>query len=345
MQAGCYTALITPFTGEGAVDYAGLEKLVHFQMENQITGILAVGTTGESPTLNWEEHHRVISEIAAKTRGRCMCIAGTGSNNTAETLAATAQAVKSGIDGILLVDPYYNGPSSLEIRREYISPVASRFPDTPVIPYVIPGRTGAQLLPEDLALLADQFDNVSAVKEATGNMDNMRRTRTCCGPDFTILSGDDAITFKMMTDPGINAAGVISVMSNIAPKAVAEMVNLLISGNAADAEKIAMAMAPLFDLVTVKTRENTPFGEVACRARNPLPVKTLMRIMGMPSGACRQPLGKMTANGIDTILDALRRVHAADPGILTPAADFFGIDIEKRLNTPANWENLAYPDY
>lgn len=345
MQAGCYTALITPFAGDGSVDYAGLEKLVHFQAANQITGIVAVGTTGESPTLNWDEHHRVIDEIASQTRGVCLCIAGTGSNNTAETLAATERAVKSGIDGVLLVDPYYNGPSSLEIRREYIAPVASRFPRTAIIPYVVPGRTGAQLLPEDLAILANKYANVRSVKEATGNLDNMRRTRTCCGPDFVILSGDDGITFQMMTDPDIKAAGVISVISNIAPKAVGDMVNLLIRGNTADAEKIALAMAPLFDLVTVKSGEKTPFGEVTCRARNPLPIKTMMRILGMPSGPCRQPLGKMTPNGVRIILDAVRRVHAADPQILAPAAEFFGIDIEERINMPASWEHLVYPNY
>jgi len=153
----------------------------------------------------------------------------------------------------LLVDPYYNGPSSLEIRKEYVAPVAEKFPDLQIIPYVIPGRTGAQLFPEDIALLYKEFKNISTVKEATGNLDNMRRTRECCGPDFTILSGDDGLTFEMMTDSSIGAAGVISVASNIAPKAVSQMVKFLTNGKKDEARKICKALEPLFGLVTVKT--------------------------------------------------------------------------------------------
>ncbi len=186
MIKGSFTALVTPFKDE-AVDYDGLERLVEFQIENKMSGILAVGTTGESPTLSWDEHNRVIENVAVKTKDKCLCIAGTGSNNTREALTATKHAVKAGVDAVLLVDPYYNGPSSLEIRREYIEPVAKAFPDIRVIPYVIPGRTGAQLLPEDLAILSRKFKNVKTVKEATGNLENMRRTRECCGPDYTIL--------------------------------------------------------------------------------------------------------------------------------------------------------------
>ncbi|RLC08916.1 MAG: 4-hydroxy-tetrahydrodipicolinate synthase, partial [Deltaproteobacteria bacterium] len=149
MDAGCYTAIITPFTNPAtAVDYTSLEKLVDFQITNGITGILAAGTTGESPTLAWDEHHKVTQIIAEQTQGKCLCIAGTGSNNTKESIAATKHAVDAGADAVLLVDPYYNGPSSLEIRKEYIAPVAEKFPDVTIIPYIIPGRTGAQLFPE-----------------------------------------------------------------------------------------------------------------------------------------------------------------------------------------------------
>ena len=344
MRAGCYTAIITPFTDD-SVDYAGLEKLVDFQVKNGITGILAVGTTGESPTLNWNEHYRVIQEIAKNTKNKCLCIAGTGSNNTDETLSASEHAVKAGVDAILLVDPYYNGPSSLEIRREYVEPVASEFPDTQIIPYVIPGRTGAQLLPEDLAILAEKFENVRTVKEATGSLENMKRTRQCCGKDYTILSGDDGITFDVMTDPAINAAGVISVISNIAPKAIIDMVILLNQGDVAEAEALATALKPLFNLVTVKTRENTAYGIVTCRARNPLAVKTLMNILGMPAGICRRPLGKMTKNGVETVLSVIRQVQSDNPEILAPAAEFFNIDIEERIQNSAYWERLSYSEY
>jgi len=164
MRAGSYTAIITPFT-QTSVDYDGLAQLVNFQIKNGITGILAMGTTGESPTLTWAEHNRVIQEVSENSKNHCLCIAGTGSNNTNEALAATEQAIRAGVDAVLLVDPYYNGPSSLEIRKEYVEPVAKAFPSTDIIPYVIPGRTGAQLLPEDLAILAETCPNVKKPRE------------------------------------------------------------------------------------------------------------------------------------------------------------------------------------
>ncbi len=344
MIAGCYTALITPF-GDDDVDYKGLDKLVRFQVENNISGILAVGTTGESPTLTWDEHNKVIENVASGSKGKCSCIAGTGSNNTKESISATQHAVAAGVDAVLLVDPYYNGPSSLEIRKEYIEPVARAFPDTQIIPYIIPGRTGAQMFPEDLALLYKGFDNVKTVKEATGDIENMRRTRECCGPDYSILSGDDAMVFEMMTDPKIMASGVISVVSNVAPKALTQMVRLLEQGNSSEAKTLMTALEPLFGLVVVNTKEKTPYGEVVCRARNPLAIKTLMSILGMPSGGCRQPLGKMTKNGVGKVLEAGRKVQNTNPEIFKPAAEFFNVDIDARLNDTANWESLSYQEY
>ncbi len=163
MFSGCHTALITPFK-DHELYLEGLEKLVEFQISCGVSGILAVGTTGESPTLTWEEHNKVIRVVAEKCKGRCKSIAGTGSNNTQETMESTEHAVQVGVDAALLVDPYYNGPSSLEIRREYVAPVAKKFPQIQIIPYVIPGRTGTQLLPEDLALLHKQYANMSTVK-------------------------------------------------------------------------------------------------------------------------------------------------------------------------------------
>ena len=344
MKAGTYTALATPFTRDG-VDYAGLEKLTAFQILNGVTGILAVGTTGESPTLTWEEHNGVIEAVAKQVKGQCLCIAGTGSNNTQETVTATGHAAEVGADAVLLVDPYYNGPSSLEIRNEYVAPVAAAFPDLDIIPYVIPGRTGAQLLPEDLALLSQSYANVQTVKEATGNIDNMRRTRACCGPDFTILSGDDGITLTIMADPEVKAAGVISVASNLAPAAVSRLVQHLLAGESEAARHLEQALEPLFGLVTVTTQEQTPFGEVACRARNPLALKTAMQIMGMLSGGCRQPLGKMSRNGLEVVVGALKKVMLNDPAILQPAIDFFNIDIEARLSDQALLESLIYAQY
>ena len=344
MQPGCYTALITPFK-KGQVDYDGLDRLTAFQIENGISGILAVGTTGESPTLSWNEHNDVIAVIAKNSTDQCICIAGTGSNNTTETLAGTEHAAGVGAKAVLLVDPYYNGPSSLEIRREYVAPVADEFPELTIIPYVIPGRTGAQLLPEDLALLFREFKNVNTVKEATGNLENMKKVRKCCGDDFLILSGDDPLTSQMMTDPDISAGGAISVITNIVPKAVADMIRLLNKGKPAEAAKLKSALTPLFGLVTVNTMEKTPWGEVVCRARNPLAIKTLMQIMGLPSGPCRRPLGKMTRAGLDKILNIGRTVQAENPEIFKPLADFFNVDIDQRLNDPVVQKELCYENY
>jgi 4-hydroxy-tetrahydrodipicolinate synthase len=346
MKPGCYTALVTPFIHNGLeIDRPGLEKLVAFQVQNGISGILAVGTTGESPTLSWDEHDAVVEMTARLTRGHCLCIAGAGSNNTAEALSATRHALDQGVDAVLLVDPYYNGPSSLEIRKEYLAPIAREFPDLDIVPYIIPGRTGTQLLPEDLALLHAECPNVASVKEATANLANMRRTRECCGPDFTILSGDDGMTLEMMSDATIGAAGVISVLSNIAPRALTRMVALLRDGALSEAQAIQNALLPLFELVTVKTVEQTPYGDVLCRARNPLAVKTLMAVLGMPSGPCRRPLGKMTRNGLDSVLETARNVWHTTPEILQPVADFFGVNIGERLEDPRYQAAFFYDSY
>jgi 4-hydroxy-tetrahydrodipicolinate synthase len=344
MMKGAFTALVTPFV-DNQIDLEGLNQLIEFQVSNGITGILAAGTTGESPTLNWTEHNLVIETVIQKTPKPLFSIAGTGSNNTKEAMTATRHAVEKGADAILLVDPYYNGPSSLEIRRAYIGPIAAEFPDIPLIPYVIPGRTGTQLLPEDLAILNQEHHNVSTVKEATGNLDNMRRTRQCCGEQFTILSGDDALTYTMMTDSSIGAAGVVSVFSNIVPKAVSQMVARLNEGQLAEAKKLADVLAPLFDLVAFKTTETSPFGPVSCRCRNPLAVKTLMAILGMPGGGCRPPMGKMTSNALEKMMAAARNVQRTDPRIFEPVANFFNVDIEERLNSTELHAQLAYPTY
>jgi 4-hydroxy-tetrahydrodipicolinate synthase len=340
--SGCYTALVTPLTPNRQVDYEGLRRLIEFQIEEGVSGILAVGTTGESPTLDWNEHNKVIEKVHEHSGSKGLTIAGTGSNSTKETIEGTEHAARIGVKCVLLVDPYYNGPSSLEIRREYVEPVASRFPEVQVIPYIIPGRTGTQLLPPDLAMLHQQHKNVSAVKEATGNLENMRLTRKLCGADFTILSGDDDKTFTMMTTPEIAAAGVISVMSNITPRAVQDMAQYILTGKMEEARNICAALQPIFDTVTVKTQEETPFGPVTCKARNPLACKTLMNILGMPSGPCRQPLGKMTRNGVEIVLANARKVYAKDPEILAPIEDFFDVNIQERLNNERFWQGLTY---
>jgi 4-hydroxy-tetrahydrodipicolinate synthase len=343
---GCHTASVTPFKGtDGAeVDYEALRELVEFQIAGGVAGVLAMGTTGESPTVTWAEHKEVIARTAEFVAGRACTIAGTGSNSTAESLDSTRHAVEHGADAILLVDPYYNGPSSIEIRREYMAPLARAFPDVEVITYIIPGRTGTQLLPEDLALLAVECPNVNSVKEATADLDNMRRTRRLCGPGFQILSGDDALTQAMMSDETIGACGVISVISNVVPAAVTQLTRAYLDGDTAEADRLADALNPLFSIVTVKTQEGSPYGARACKARNPLPVKTLMGALGMPVGPLRRPLGKMTPAGLQVVLDAARAVWANAPEILRPVRDAFGVDVERRLSEPHYWRDLCYQD-
>ncbi len=344
MEQGCFTALITPFNKAGELDKKGLEQLIDFQIQNGITGILATGTTGESPTFKWKEHDHVIALTAKQTKGKCLCIAGTGSNNTEEAIIAAGHAAREGVDAILMVDPYYNGPSSLEIRKEYYEVVAKRYPDLDIIPYIIPGRTGAQMLPQDLAILSENCSNITSVKEATGNLDNMKLTRKYCDDTFNILSGDDALVYDMMTDPEIRACGSISVMANIVPKFLTQMVTLLNQGKNDEALKIQNYLKPLLDLVVVTTDEETKFGPVNCRARNPLPLKTMMQLLGMPSGPCRKPLGKMTERGFRRVLETMKQVQTDTPNIFKPIADFFHLDIDERLNNSEYHRTLWY-DY
>ena len=214
---GAWTALATPFREDGKIDWEGFEKNVKFQISQGISGLVPTGTTGESPTLGWEEHNEVIAKTIQFAKKKCYVMAGTGSNSTEEALAGTKYAVDSGADAVLLVDCYYNGPSSLELRKEYHGAIAKEFPAIQVVPYIIPGRTGTSMSPEDLAILSKEFSNVRAVKEATGDLERMIRTRQLVGNDFDILSGDDDLTFEMMARPGIRASGVVSVISNVSP--------------------------------------------------------------------------------------------------------------------------------
>jgi 4-hydroxy-tetrahydrodipicolinate synthase len=342
---GAYTALVTPMLPNGAIDYDGLTKNVEFQISQGISGVVPVGTTGESPTLNWKEHNEVIERAVAVVDGRCTIIAGTGSNSTGECISSTRHAVENGVGAVLMVDCYYNGPSSQELRDEYYSVVAREFPETALIPYVIPGRSGTVLAAEDVAILASRFPNISTVKEATGDLARIALTRELCGPDFSILSGDDDLTYKMMTDPAMAANGTISVVTNVVPKATQEMVTAVLAGETEKADQLQKALAPLFGIVTVKVEnERTlPNGrkvKVADKYRNPLAIKTLMAGLGMPSGSCRQPLGKMSAAGLQVVRDAVRKVWTTNSEVLQPIAEFYGIDIEARIADDCCWTPL-----
>ncbi len=334
---GCWTAMVTPFNRKGDVDFEGLEKNILFQIENG-ANLVPTGTTGESPTLDWKEHDRVITKTVKLSKDKAFVIAGTGSNSTREAMRGSKHAVEVGAQGVLLVDCYYNGPSSLEMRTQYYEVITKAFRKTFIVPYVIPGRTGTKLEVEDLAILHRKFKNMRSVKEATGDLGRMAKTRTLCGEDFDILSGDDDKTFEMMTRDDIRASGVISVMSNIVPGPVGEMVKAIKAGNMERANRLKDVLDPLFKVVTVNTVESYEGFEVPAKFRNPLGIKTMMKGLGLPSGPTRPPLGKMTPKGVETVRNALREVHQKDKEVLRPLQEFYGIDIEERLSSDRYWK-------
>lgn len=344
---GAWTALISPMNSDGTLDWDGLEKNIQFQIEQGITGLVPAGTTGESPTLAWDEHNVLIERTLKLAEGRCGVIAGTGSNSTQEAVESTEHAVEHGAKAALLVDCYYNGPSSLELRNEYYAILAELFPDVSFIPYVIPGRSGTALSVEDLSILADTYPNIHAVKEATGDLDRMAYTRKLLGGEFQIMSGDDDLTFKMIESDAIKAQGVISVMSNLVPGAVERMTRSLLAGDVSAASAVRDAIAPLFGIVTVKAKSvrNLPNGSqvvVEDRFRNPLAVKTVMKGLGMPSGSGRHPLGKMNAEGIQIVRKALATVWNGNPEVLDPIGKFYSVDIAARLADDRIWDELRY---
>jgi 4-hydroxy-tetrahydrodipicolinate synthase len=334
---GCWTAMITPFDRKGEIDFEGLEKNILFQIEHGAS-LVPTGTTGESPTLDWREHDRVITRTVKLAKEKVFVMAGTGSNSTREALRGTKHAVEVGAQAALLVDCYYNGPSSLELRTQYYEVIARAFRKTFIMPYVIPGRTGTKLEIEDLAILHCNYRNVRSVKEATGDLGRMARTRTLLGEDFDILSGDDDKTYEMMTRQDIQASGVISVMSNIVPGPIREMVKGIRNGDFEKANRLRNHLDPLFKLVTVNTIESYEGFNVPTKFRNPVPVKMMMKGLGMPSGPCRPPLGRMTPKGVEMVRKALREVYEKDREILKPIQEFYRVNVEERLSNDRYWK-------
>ena len=334
---GVWTAIATPFNRKGEIDFEGLEKNIQFQIENG-ANFIPTGTTGESPTLDWREHDRVITKTVKLAKGKAFVIAGTGSNSTKEAFRGTKHAVEVGAQGALLVDCYYNGPSSLELRTQYYEVIAKAFRKAFIVPYVIPGRTGTKLEVEDLAILHRKYKNVRSVKEATADLERMAKTRSLCGEDFDILSGDDDKTFDMMTRSDIRSSGVVSVMSNIVPGPILEMVMAIRKGEMERANRLKEVLAPLFKVVTVNTIESYEGFVVPAKFRNPLGIKTMMKGLGLPSGPCRPPLGKMTPKGVEIVRNALKTVHEKDRGILRPIQEFYKVNIEERLTNDKYWK-------
>ena len=205
---GLWTALVTPFSTDRQVDHDAFRRLIEFQVEEGVDGVLPCGTTGESPTLSWQEHDAVVEAAVRAVENRVAVLAGTGSNNTREAVRATQQAKDVGATAALLVDCYYNGPSSLELRTEYYERILEKVEDIPVVPYVIPGRSGCALSAADLAVLhLNDPKRVPAVKQATGDLERMRLDRQLAGPALSILSGDDELTLTMIRDKEIGACG------------------------------------------------------------------------------------------------------------------------------------------
>ena len=345
--SGAWTALVTPFDSDGRFDAGAYTRLLEFQLTEGVQGLVPCGTTGESPTLRWEEHGAAVALAVRLAQGRAGVLAGAGSNCTREAIDGTRDAWSRGASAVLLVDCYYNGPSSLELRTEYYERVLEAVPEVALVPYVIPGRTGCALSPEDLAMLHGATpDRVPAVKSASGDMLRFRRERELAGPGLNILSGDDDLTLGMMQDPLIDAAGVISVMSNIAPRAVAEMCAAQREGRTTRAAELAEALAPLFAIGTcsVESVRALPGGRqvnITDRFRNPVPVKTMMAGLGMLSPSFRAPLGKMTASGVERCRRTLREVFTNNPQVLTPIEEAFEVSVAARLGDDGVWSALA----
>jgi len=354
---GLGTALITPLTPKGKIDWYRVQRNIAFQLDQGVDGLIPMGTTAESPCIEWPDHRQVVTETVVLVNGsrrQVWVIAGTGSNCTAEA-SANSWKVYNNIHkptGVLLVDPYYNKPASAQIREFYYQRVITEVlsdedcADTVFVPYIIPGRSVCQLLPEDLLILRNRFPrNLLAVKEATGNLDNMAKTRRLLGPDFSIMSGDDELTATMMERADIRANGVISVMSNIVPAAIKTMIVAFALGETEKGQAFHRKLLPLFQLVTVKvTTEETIEGvhrHAEDKFPNPCGIKTAMAGLGIDTGIMFDPLGPMNNVAVQMVRDGLRQVWRESPEILAPIENFYGVNIGNRLDDDGIWRALA----
>jgi 4-hydroxy-tetrahydrodipicolinate synthase len=280
MFKGAMVAIVTPFKN-GQVDEKALRELIEFQIANGTDGIVPCGTTGESATLSHEEHDRVIEITIDAVKKRVPVIAGTGSNSTAEALRLTKHAYEAGADGALIVCPYYNRPTS-EGLYQHFKTIAESVP-IPVIPYNIPSRTGVNLMPEMVAKLA-KIKNIVGIKEASGSIKQMSDVINLCGDDFAVLSGDDIFTLPLMVMGG---AGVISVISNVAPADMAGLVDAFAAGDMVRAKALHHKMSELIDALFIEV--------------NPIPVKAALALMGKIKYEYRLPLCKMAEANLEKL--------------------------------------------
>jgi 4-hydroxy-tetrahydrodipicolinate synthase len=283
MFSGCGTAIVTPFNADGSIDEQGLRDLVAFQEEQGIRLIIPCGSTGESATLDHEEHLKVI-EIVMDQVTKAKVLAGTGSNATHEAIHLTRKAKDLGVDGVLSVSPYYNKPTPQGIVKHY---EAIAQVDVPIIIYNIPGRTGSNINAATMVKLAN-IPSIAGVKEASGDLVQVMNILRNAPKDFVVMSGDDVMTFPMMC---LGAKGVISVASNIIPDRMVKLVDLLAVGNLVEARRAHNHLMPLFSHLFIET--------------NPIPVKTALRLMGKPAGSFRLPLCDMTPQNLETLKKTL----------------------------------------
>jgi len=274
MFRGTFTALVTPFR-DSSIDVSAFEELIEAQINAGITGIVAIGTTGESPTLSGDERAQVIRLAVARANKRCFVLAGTGSNSTHHAIAETRTAEKLGVDAALLVAPYYNKPSQEGLFRHFKAIADGT--SLPIMLYNIPGRCGVDILPETVERLAKECRNIVSIKEASGSVERVGELRRRLPETFTILSGDDSLTLPFMA---VGAAGVVSVASNLFPSEVCALVRTCGAGDLKAAERLHRKFLPLFKDLFIEP--------------NPVPVKTALGWRGAMSPEVRLPLCEMS---------------------------------------------------
>jgi 4-hydroxy-tetrahydrodipicolinate synthase len=281
MFTGTYTAIVTPFKN-GSVDEKALERLVKNQIRGGVEGIVPVGTTGESPTVDYEEHVHVIALTVRFASGKVKVIAGTGANSTSEAVYLTRHAEQLGVDGSLQVAPYYNKPTQEGLFQHFRQ--IARKTRLPIVLYSIPGRCGVEIGVDTVRRLARECRNIVGIKEAGGSCDRVSQLRAALGPQFDILSGDDSLTLPFMA---VGANGVISVVSNVAPRPVSQMVNAFAAGKAKQALRLHQQLYPLFKDLFIET--------------NPVPVKAALAMMGVVQEEYRLPLVPLSAKHRETL--------------------------------------------
>lgn len=286
MFEGSIVAMVTPFKND-KIDEKKLRELIDFQINNGSSGIVPCGTTGESATLDFDEHEAVIRITIEQVRKRVPVIAGTGSNSTQEAIVLTRQAASAGADASLQVSPYYNRPTQKGLY-EHFKAIAQSV-KIPIILYNIAGRTGVNIEPETIARLASDCKNIVAVKEASGSLDQMSRIKQLCPKEFNLISGDDGLTLPVLSIGGI---GIISVVANIVPADVASLVAAFAKGNFNKAKELHYKLLPLIKAVFLET--------------NPIPIKTAMGLLGMCEAGLRLPMCEMSADNLEKLKKALK---------------------------------------